>query len=465
MRWVRWIFGWIFLLVIIGGLGWVGLAYYQGAEEESELRLEQASYGNLIVHLEATGTIQPEEVIDVGAQVAGKVEEFGKDPGNETKRIDYGTRVEKGTTLAVLDAELFRSRLRLADSALLRARADTRVLQARQNQAEREWRRVQEVRGTRAVTDQEIDLARSNLEIAQAELLRGKAAEAEAEAQRAEAETNLGYTVIRSPVKGVIIDRRVNVGQTVVASLNAPSLFLIATDLTKMQVWVSVNEADIGQIRVGQPVTFGVDALPNEVFNGTVSQIRLNARMEQNVVSYIVVVSTSNPDLRLLPYFTANLKFLVNQRENVLIVPNAALRFKPPTHRVHPDYRAMLDAPPPNPLAKKTAEPRSDKTAPTGPAEKGNGGPAAQRPASRPVVTGMVWSPDSNGELIPIKVRLGITDGKRTEIQEVLEGTLTQETELVTGEIQTAKSTSGVNPFAPPPIFGKRSSSSKSGKK
>jgi len=453
MRWLRWIFGWLFVAVIVVGLGWLGYAYYDTNGEEVEFRFEKVTRGNLTVYLDATGTVQPEEVIDVGAQVAGKVEEFGKDPADPNRRIDYGTKVEKGTTLAVLDDELFRSRLRLTDSALLRTRADVRVLQAKQNQAEREWNRVQGLRGTRAVTEQEVDLARSTLEIAQAELGRGKAAEAEAEAQKAEAETNLGYTVITSPVKGVIIDRRVNVGQTVVASLNAPSLFLIATDLTKMQVWVSINEADIGQIRVGQAVSFTVDALPNELFEGTVAQIRPNARMEQNVVSYIVVVSTSNADLRLIPYLTANLKFLTNQRENALLVPNAALRYKPPANRVDAEYRDKVEAAP----AEK-AKPAGGEGKPAAGGDKGKAGGAAPKPEKKIPVFGTVWTRNASDELVPVKLRIGITDGKRTEVLEVLEGTLKEGTELVAGEVQSKQAAGAVNPFAPPPIFGKKSS-------
>src|SRR5437870_2788359 len=138
------------------------------------------------------------------------------------------------------------------------------------------------------------------------------------------ARTNLDYCTSRSPVKGVIVDRRVNVGQTVVSSLNAPSLFLIAKDLTRIQVWVSVNEADIGNIHPGQPVTFTVDAFPNQIFHGQITKIRLNATMTQNVVIYTVEVTTDNPDGQLLPYLTANVRFVTGSRHSVFVVPNAA---------------------------------------------------------------------------------------------------------------------------------------------
>src|SRR5205823_6028616 len=150
---------------------------------------------------------------------------------------------------------------------------------------------------------------------------------------------NLGYCTIRSPVKGVIVDRRVNVGQTVVASLNAPSLFLIAKDLKRMQIWASVNEADIGQIHPGQAVSYTVDAYPGEVFTGQVSHVRLNATMNQNVVTYTVVVTTDNSKGRLLPYLTTNLQFRVSERTNVLMVPNTALHWQPQLDQVAPAAR------------------------------------------------------------------------------------------------------------------------------
>ena len=154
------------------------------------------------------------------------------------------------------------------------------------------------------------------------------------------AQRNLSYCTIKSPVKGVIIDRRVNIGQTVVASLNAPSLFLLAKDLTRMQVWVAVNEADIGKIHPGQPVTFTVAAFPGETFRGEVGKVRLNASMTQNVVTYTVEVITDNSNGRLLPYLTANVQFELDRRKDVLLVPSAALRWTPSADQVAPRVTA-----------------------------------------------------------------------------------------------------------------------------
>lgn len=207
-----------------------------------------------------------------------------------------------------------------------------------------------------------------------------------------QAEINLDWTRIRSPVKGVIIDRRVNVGQTVVASLNAPSLFLIAKDLKHLQVWVSVNEADIGKIRKEQAVRFTVDAFPGEVFAGKVAQIRLNATMTQNVVAYTVVVTTDNPDGKLLPYLTANVQFEVGRRKDVLLVPNAALRWRPQPQWIAADAREKT------PLQK----PGSHETPP------GDRTRQQQEPRH-------VWVQD--GKFVrPVAVETGLSDGVMTEI-------------------------------------------------
>ena len=185
-----------------------------------------------------------------------------------------------------------------------------------------------------------MEVSKANVLDAEAVIGQAEAAIRQAEATLKQATINLGYCDIKSPVKGTIVNRRVNVGQTVVSSLSASSLFLLAQDLSRIQVWASVNEANIGRIRSGVKVHFTVNAYPNDVFHGEVSQVRLNATMTQNVVTYTVVVTTENKDRRLLPYMTANLQFEIERHENVLKVPNAALRWKPRPKRIAPDVRA-----------------------------------------------------------------------------------------------------------------------------
>jgi HlyD family secretion protein len=242
---------------------------------------------------------------------------------------------------------------------------------------------------------------------------------------------NFEYCTIRSPVKGVIIDRRVNIGQTVVASLSAPSLFLIAKDLKRLQIWVSVNEADIGHIRPGQPVSFTVDAFPGRVFQGQVEKVRLNASMTQNVVTYTVEVTTDNRDGRLLPYLTANVKFLVDERHGVLLVPNAALRWTPEPGKM--DLGRVI--------ADEGREPHP-----------GSGGdPFSSRGSSEEArneapARGTVWVPEQGG-VRAVAVRTGLTDGTLTEVES--EG-LHEGTPLVVGERQDEDSGQSYrSPFAP----------------
>ncbi len=187
------------------------------------------------------------------------------------------------------------------------------------------------------------ETAAANMAVGEATVVQAQATMLQSQAALQRVQRNLSYCTIMSPVKGVVIDRRVNIGQTVVASLNAPSLFLIAKDLKRMEIWVQVNEADIGNIHEGQAVAFTVDAYPGETFVGKVGKVRLNATMTQNVVNYTVEVTTDNSSGKLLPYLTANVRFEVTRREGVLAVPNAALRFIPQVAQIAPAYREQFE--------------------------------------------------------------------------------------------------------------------------
>ena len=302
--------------------------------------------GDLVATIGATGTVEPEEVVDVGAQVAGRIVTFGKDESG--KQVDYGSRVEEGTILAQIDDSLYaadvaqtKAQLEQAKASVVRAEADLVQMQAKLTQAERDLNRAKKLGPGDALSQADYDAAISAYEVAKANVAVGKAAivqannaVSQAKATLKRAQLNLDYCTIKSPVRGVIIDRRVNIGQTVVASLNAPSLFLIAKDLKRMQVWIAVNEADIGNITAGQQVTFTVDAFPGQVFRGEVGKVRLNASMTQNVVTYTIEVITDNSDGKLLPYLTANAKFIVSNRPNVLLVPNTALRWTPQAEQI-----------------------------------------------------------------------------------------------------------------------------------
>ncbi len=442
------------------GGGGVWYWWQDSGRPPSAYRTAAVERGTLVASVAASGTIEPEEVVDVGAQVAGQIKTFGRDPHDSSRPIDYGSEVQEGTVLARLDDSLFKARVEQARGQVAEAKAqiaqdvanlqhaeaDLEQTQAKFYQAERDWHRAQRLGPAQALSQADYDTARATYETTKAGLSLSESAIAQAKAAKVkdeatldraqatlkEAETNLGYTVIGSPVRGVIVDRRVNVGQTVVAGLNAPSLFLIAKDLSRLQVWVSVNEADIGNIHPGQTARFTVDAYPHETFVGMVQQIRLNASMTQNVVIYTVVVNTDNTSRRLLPYLTANLQFEVGRRENALLVPNAALRWKPLPEQVAPDLReayaraARDDGPAPAKDSPKGDKDRSDR--------------------------GTVWV-EQDGFVRPVALRLGLTDGTATE---VLGGDLQEGAAVVISEEYEDTGSGGSNPFLPRLFRGRR---------
>jgi HlyD family secretion protein len=431
--------------IIVLGIAGVGVAWYvlHGNNPASDYRTAAVKRGDLLVSISATGTVVPEEVIDVGAQIAGQIVSFGKDAAGRS--VDYGSVVEEGTVLAKIDDSLYSADAAQAEAqvqsgraALQRAEADLGQLRAKLHQAERDWQRAQKIGPSEALAEASFDAYRSaydtaaaNVAVGQAAILQARASLAQSEALFRRAQRNLSYTTIKSPVKGVIIDRRVNIGQTVVASLNAPSLFLIAKDLKRMQVWVAVNEADIGKIHPDQPVTFTVDAFPGESFRGEVGKIRLNASMTQNVVTYTVEVVTDNSSGRLLPYLTANVQFELNRRMDVLQVPNAALRFRPTAEQVAPEFRDdYVSAGEDKGKPKEGQRPASGPTADAG------------APASR----ASLWLPVDE-HVRPLAVKAGLSDGTMTEVagEQLAEGL-----EIVTGvQLQAGAQTSTSNPFTP----------------
>ncbi len=408
----------------------------RGGPASAGFRTVPVKRGDLRATISATGTVEPEEVVDIGAQVAGRIVSFGQD--KHGKEVDYGSVVEAGMVLARIDDALYaadaasaKAQLAQAKAAIQKAQADLGQMKAKLVQTENDWARARKLGPSDALSQTDFDAARSAYEVAKANLAVGKAAIVQAQGSVAQAEAalkrarqNLSYCTIVSPVKGVIIDRRVNIGQTVVSSLNAPSLFLLAKDLKRLQVWVSVNEADIGHIQPGQAVTFTVDAFPGEVFSGEVGKVRLNATMTQNVVTYTVEIITDNSNGKLLPYLTANVNFIVGERMNVLLVPNAALRWTPQPEQVAAEFRGQ---------SKKAKRTQVNAAAQAGQEEKGGG---------------LVWVPQ--GSLVrPIKVSIGLSDGSLTEASG---GELKEGTPLVVGEMDNQSAgqpAPGGSPFTP----------------
>jgi HlyD family secretion protein len=431
----------LIVLVFVGGaIG--GVTYYSthvAADSVVSFRTVAVKRGDLQATIGATGTCEPEEVVDVGAQVAGLILEFGQDPRDPTKCIDYGSVVEKDTVLAKIDPTAYQASYDQADATLERSKADLLQLEAKYFQAEQEWKRAESLKAKNAIADTDFDTAMANVKAAKANLAVGNATIRQNEASLRMAKTNLGYTVIKSPVRGVILDRRVNIGQTVVASLNAPSLFLIAKDLRRMQVWASVNEADIGQIHVDLPVRFTVDAYPGETFRGRVTQVRMNATMTQNVVTYTVVVTTDNSSGKLLPYLTANVQFETQSRSDVLLVPNAVLRWKPEASQVDPAATEVIA---------QLSNPKQGTAATNAGQEQG-----------------CLWAMADGGLVRPIAVTVGVTDGSMTEISgagvkegmRVVIGEDNGEDDAAEADGESASDSDKTsNPFLPKPPKGSR---------
>jgi HlyD family secretion protein len=432
------------VVVLVLALSGAGAAWYFRSTRDQPVtyRTAEVKRDDLVVSIAATGTVEPEEVIDVGAQVAGQILSFGKDENGKT--IDYGSAVDEGMVLARIDDSLYAAdaaqasaQLQVAKAGVARADADLIQTKAKLYQAQRDWERAQKLGPSEALAATSYDAyksayetAKSNVAVAVAAIGQAQAGVAQAEAVLKRTQRNLSYCTIRSPVKGIIIDRRVNIGQTVVASLNAPSLFLIAKDLKRMQVWASVNEADIGNIHPGQPVSFTVDAYPDQIFHGEVGKVRLNASMTQNVVTYTVEIITDNSSGKLLPYLTANVNFELDRRSNVLLVPNAALRWSPQPEQIVPEFRQT------------SLESSGNGRPPVGPAVSGK--PAGRNGAVRR--QGIVWVLEGN-MVRPVKVKTGLSDGALTEVSG---GDLQPGQPVVLGELRSAAAgASDANPFMP----------------
>jgi HlyD family secretion protein len=467
---MRWILRIIFVLflgaIVLGAAAW----YRDRAEKPAvAYRTAKVTRSDLLSTISATGTVEPEEVVDVGAQVAGQIISFGKDIDGKT--VDYGSHIKQGMMLAQLDDAVYQSdllsakaQLAAANAGVTRAQADLLQSQAKLELARQDWDRAQRLGVSEALAQSQYDTyksayesAKANVGVSEAAIVSAQASVEQADASVKRVERNLGFTVINSPVDGTIIDRRVNIGQTVVASLNAPSLFLIAKDLHRMQVWVAVNEADIGQVRPGQPVTFTCDAFPGQKFQGQVGKVRLNATMTQNVVTYTVEVTTENPDGKLLPYLTANVAFEVGRRENALVVPNAALRYVPRPELIAQEESAGNGGPTTQASASSSGR-QGRGGGRGGRGGRGNGGANANGGGSGMAAAGEtanttqnVWVQTPTG-LKPVSVKLGLVDSDRG-LTEVLSDNLPEGTEVVTGEQRetTAAASPGgaASPFIP----------------
>jgi HlyD family secretion protein len=434
------------LLVAVGGGAYF---YWQGQSAGmTTFRFGEVKRGRLEATVGSTGTLQAREQVDIGAQVAGAIIQIGVDPNTKSGIVDWGSEVkapvydengnlkEKGTLLARIDPALYDAQVKSATAQVASSKADLLQKTATLHQATADWNRTQKLFLTGGVAQAEYDNFKAAFEIAQANVEVSKANIGVSEASLNTAQTNLRYTEIRAPVDGTVVDRRVNVGQTVVASLSAPSLFLIAKDLTKMEVWATVNEVDVLKIKKSQPVKFTVDAQPNKTYRGEVVPqgnlpFRLNAVMNSNVVTYTVVVSVDNKDGNLKPYLTANLSFILADKKDALLVPNAALRWQPLKSQITPDQRDSYYSL----KGKKINSADGDY-----------------------VEHGFVWVADPDGFVRYIELETGYSDNVNTEVLKVMGGgSLPEKTLLVIGEGKPeAAPANGANPFLATPFTAKK---------
>jgi HlyD family secretion protein len=341
------------------------------AKEAPAYRFASVERGSVHATVSATGALSAVRTVQVGTQASGKIVAI---------YVDFNDRVKKGQLIARIDPTL-------QQQSVVDAQAGVERAQAQLDQAQRDYDREKQLFDAKVVTESEFVTSQANYRVAEANL---KSAQIALDRAR----QNLSYTDIYAPIDGVIVERDVDVGQTVAASLSAPQLFLIANDLSQMQILASVDESDIGKVKDGQPVTFTVSSYPNETFTGSVHQVRLQSKTTDNVVNYTVVVSVDNPSGKLLPGMTATVQFLTSSADDVLTVPNAALRFRPPV-----DSTAVR--------APSTAQRTQG-------AQGAQGARSGMRTGSG---FATLWHLDAAGKLAAVRVRTGLTDGQRTQVQ------------------------------------------------
>ncbi len=447
------------------------VAYYQFGDVAAEvpvLNSAEATRGAVVSTVEATGRLEAVTTVQVGSQVSGSI---------MTLHADFNSTVRQGQIIAELDPSLFETQVEQAEATVVRLEAEVERSQIQAADAQVKLRRSRELFEKQLIPENDLETAESNARIADAGVTAAEAQVEQARASLNQTQVNLSHTIIRAPIDGVVIARNVDIGQTVAASMSAPTLYVLARDLAQMRVNASIDESDIGGIQSGQPVRFRVDAYPDEIFTGVVSQVRLEPEIQQNVVSYVTIIDVSNPDLKLKPGMTAAVTVETARADDVVRVPNAALRFRP-TEEI---FAALGQTPPAGPgapagndrqpavareggrgaagvapeqltamrerLRQRSPEEREQIRGGFGPAGRGRAPGNAADAGDRAVV----WVFDQ-GLLGRIPVRTGISDGTQTA---VLEGELAPGTQVVTGVLTgTAAAAAPVgSPLLP---FGRR---------
>ncbi|MBL8957845.1 MAG: efflux RND transporter periplasmic adaptor subunit [Myxococcaceae bacterium] len=352
-----------------------------GGKSAPTYETHKVDRGRIAPKVTATGTVSATVTVQVGSQVSGRVAAL---------YADFNSAVDAGATIARIDPQLFEAALEQARANHMAAQGNLARSQVQAADADRQFQRAKSLADRQLVAQADLDTARATAEAAKAQIDVSRGNLAQAKAALHQAEVNLTYTTIASPISGTVISRNVDVGQTVAASLSAPTLFVIAEDLRKMQVDTAVAEADVGKLQPGMDATFVVDAFPGERFRGKVRQIRNAPTTVQNVVTYDAVIDVENPELKLRPGMTANVTFIWAERNDVIRVPNAALRFKPSAEALKKSQKG--DAPPAPEEGKRPRGPKGASDEKT------------------------VYLLKNVDELSPATVKIGVTDGTVTEV-------------------------------------------------
>jgi HlyD family secretion protein len=385
---------WVLAACVVGG-GVYGYQRYSAGQERDPLRFETAKVdrGPIVAKITATGTLSALVTVQVGSQVSGRIAEI---------LVDFNSSVKKGQEIARIDPQLFKAALEQAKANHAAASANFQRAEVQAEDARRQHARIQSLADQRMVAQADAESAFATAQAAKSQVEAARAAIAQAKAQLNQAQLNLAFTTIHSPIDGTVISRSVDVGQTVAASLQAPTLFVIAEDLRKMQVDASVSEADVGRLAPGMEAVFTVDAYPGERFTGSVRQIRNAAQTLQNVVTYNAVIDVANPALKLRPGMTASVAFVHARAQDALRVRNAALRFRP-----GPELTEKLRA--------QGRKPPADGAANAQPRERVRAAKTADGIDDPTRRTAWVLR---GKQAEPVQVKLGISDGTQTEVIE-----------------------------------------------
>jgi HlyD family secretion protein len=426
------IIGLIFVIVVFIILYFT--VFKQKNSEELGYQKEAITRGSIQALVDTTGTLNPVNIVDVGSQVSGKIEDI---------YVDFNSHVTAGQIIAKIDQELFITKVDQNEANYQSSVASLEKSKISLTLAEKNLERSKELFEKKLISVEDRENAEANYYNAKSDLQSAEARLAQSKSQLESSQVDLAYTVIKSPIDGVVINRNINVGQTVAASFQAPVLFQIANDLAKMQVECSVDEADIGKVEEGQKVTFTVDAFPNERFRGSVKQVRYSPEVVSNVVTYTTIVEVDNPDLKLRPGMTATVSIVVGEARDKLLVPNSALRFTPnlTQEQMRALFTEMGRGRQSNGGQSSSSNPQSGQR-PQGStpstARQFNGGMAAGRMQDM----GRVWMEGENGKLKMVFFKTGVTDNIYTEI---VSGDLEEGQEVIIGEGEASSSSRNDN--------------------